>query len=350
MLLTYETLKVDLLQAVQHVFLANTLASALVICAALSLTCYIFNIISHNYSWVDKLWSILPPMYAWHFMVTPLLQHLYVARDQTVYVPAVPLLATLLLTVWGARLTYNFYRKGGYSIHEEDYRWPAIRARVPAWAFQLLNIIFIAPLQNILLLWIATPLYLLMTRFTPTDSSTALLALRASSECFCPSSIQFLPNGLSTVKNEEWALLALIVLFLLIETIADQQQWNFHQLKKGLTNEQRAASKHAEVRDGFIHSGLFRFSRHPNFCAEQSIWWTLYGLTVVAFPQYGYANWTLGGAIFLSSIFAGSTPLTEELSAQKYPAYRLYQRTVSRLLPWFPMDAKHCFVDELKKN
>ncbi len=33
----------------------------------------------------------------------------------------------LLILLWGARLTFNFARKGGYS-GTEDYRWPVLRA------------------------------------------------------------------------------------------------------------------------------------------------------------------------------------------------------------------------------
>ena len=29
-------------------------------------------------------------------------------------------------TVWGLRLTYNFYRKGGYKKDVEDYRWKEV--------------------------------------------------------------------------------------------------------------------------------------------------------------------------------------------------------------------------------
>lgn len=32
------------------------------------------------------------------------------------------LLALVLVTAWGCRLTYNFWRKGGYSLRYEDYR------------------------------------------------------------------------------------------------------------------------------------------------------------------------------------------------------------------------------------
>lgn len=59
---------------------------------------------------VDQIWSISPVVYAWYF------------THMSDYHPRLIALA-LLISVWGARLTYNFYRKGGYN-GEEDYRWP----------------------------------------------------------------------------------------------------------------------------------------------------------------------------------------------------------------------------------
>jgi hypothetical protein len=40
------------------------------------------------------------------------------------------------------------------------------------------------------------------------------------------------------------------------------------------------------------------------------------------------------GPALLSSLFLGSTWMTEKLSLAKYPAYAAYQATTSRLLPW----------------
>jgi steroid 5-alpha reductase family enzyme len=36
-----------------------------------------------------------------------------------------------LTTLWGLRLTYNFWRKGGYKKGGEDYRWAYIRKNYP---------------------------------------------------------------------------------------------------------------------------------------------------------------------------------------------------------------------------
>lgn len=66
---------------------------------------------------VDKLWSIAPVCYFWHFAL----------HDRLAHGAGVPLNYRLvcmaaLATLWGSRLTYNFARKGGYRWAEEDYR------------------------------------------------------------------------------------------------------------------------------------------------------------------------------------------------------------------------------------
>ena len=59
------------------------------------------------------------------------------------------------------------------------------------------------------------------------------------------------------------------VAFLVGETIADQQQWVFQQ------------HKHRQIKQGgkpeasFVRTGLFRYSRHPNFFCEQAQWWVV---------------------------------------------------------------------------
>ena len=50
----------------------------------------------------------------------------------------------------------------------------------------------------------------------------------------------------------------------------------------------------------------------------------------------GVLNWTIVGAASLTLLFQGSTWITEKITLQKYPAYAGYQKTTSRLMPWFP--------------
>ncbi|MFM7839439.1 MAG: DUF1295 domain-containing protein, partial [Chitinophagaceae bacterium] len=79
---------------------------------------FIVGQLSGNYSQVDKLWSLLPVVYVWYFTLAGGLHERMI-------------LLSVLVTLWGARLTYNFGRKGAYHwkfwAGEEDYRWKILR-------------------------------------------------------------------------------------------------------------------------------------------------------------------------------------------------------------------------------
>ena len=51
--------------------------------------------------------------------------------------------------VWSIRLTFNYWRRGGYQIGSEDYRWELIKKRIGSVGFFLLNVFFIASLQSV---------------------------------------------------------------------------------------------------------------------------------------------------------------------------------------------------------
>ena len=264
----------------------DPLISSLWIAGGFALLCWVLSLITKEYSWVDRLWSITPPLFSVHF-----------AGAGSFEDPRLNLMAALTL-LWGVRLTYNFARKGGYKPGGEDYRWEEVQSKIgPVW-FQLLNATFLAPFQNFLLLAIVLPSY-------------AAFELRGT-----------------PLNALDYAAAALFVLFFLGETVADEQQWRFQTAK--YTAIGRGETPEAD----FLSAGLFRYSRHPNFFCEQAMWWVYYLFSVAA--GAGWLNWTIAGAPMLSALFQGSTWLTEKISVRKYPAYRNYQKTTSRLMPWFP--------------
>ncbi len=264
----------------------DPLVTALWVAGGFAVLCWLLSLLTREYSWVDRLWSITPPLYAVHFAA-----HAGFADLR------LNLMATLTL-IWGVRLTYNFARKGGYKPGGEDYRWEEIQEKVgPLW-FQVLNATFLAPFQNLLLLLIVVPSYAAY-RF----SGTPLNAL-------------------------DYAAGAAFLLFFVGETVADEQQWRFQTAKHA------AIARGERPERGFVTTGLFRYSRHPNFFCEQAIWWTYYVFSIAA--GAGWLNWTVTGALLLTALFQGSTSLTEKISLRKYPDYARYQATTSRLLPWFP--------------
>lgn len=82
---------------------------------------------------------------------------------------------------------------------------------------------------------------------------------------------------------------------------------------------------------GFVTTGVWKYSRHPNFAAEQTIWVVLYAWG--CYQSQTYYNWTCGGMIAYLLVFQGSTPITENISASKYPEYSQYKEKVGRFLP-----------------
>ena len=260
------------------------LQTALTVAAIVAAACWILSLITRDTSWVDRIWSLAPVGYVAWFASRA---HFADARLD---------LMLLVATIWGARLTYNFARKGGYRRGGEDYRWPILRERLGPVKFQLLNVTFIAPFQNLLLLAVTLPAWAALEHPTPLAPSDYLAAL-------------------------------LCVAFVIGETIADEQQWRFHADKA-----ERRAAQH-EITQPFLTRGLFRYSRHPNFFCEMGMWWSFYLFSVAG---SGWLNATIAGVVTLTALFQGSTQMTEQVSLGKYPTYREYQRTTSRIIPWLP--------------
>ncbi|MBN2864083.1 MAG: DUF1295 domain-containing protein [Bacteroidales bacterium] len=254
---------------------------------------FITSEITRNYSQVDKLWSLLPVAYGW----------ITVSAYQS---PRLIIMA-LLVTLWGLRLSYNFWRKGGYNIvpwkGDEDYRWkimrniPILKGRV---RFGLFNFFFISFYQNLLILLFSSPFL--------------LAALHSE-------------NQLNII--DLFAGIFMIV-FIIAEGIADNQLFAFHQIKKGLVDNKLYNDS---LEKGFLTEGLWKYSRHPNFMCEQGLWISFYFWGVAASGQW--INFTMTGAVLLILLFAGSSRLTENISSGKYPGYKDYQKKVPRFIPAF---------------
>jgi steroid 5-alpha reductase family enzyme len=256
-------------------FLAGTCAVA-----------WLLSVLTREYSWVDRIWSLIPIAY-----LTVFAAHagFHDARLDTMLG---------LVALWGARLTFNFARKGGYAPGGEDYRWAVLRERLPGWRFQVFNLFFITIYQNLILLLICLP---------------ALTALQHRA-----------PFGVAD------GIVALVFLGLLAgETIADQQQWDFQQWKR----DEIAAGREPAQR--FRTTGLFRYSRHPNFFFEQAQWWVVFGFGAIA--ARSPLQWTILGAVLLTALFVGSTRFTEQISRSRYPEYAQYQASTSAVIPWLPV-------------
>ncbi|KAG0241140.1 hypothetical protein BGW41_006246 [Actinomortierella wolfii] len=284
--------------------------------------CWFLNMATGLHSWVDKLWSIVPVFYALHYTLHDIL---YFSAESTEPYPLNYrlVLATCLITIWGVRLTYNFYRKGGYGMDYEDYRWLVLQEKIPTGLWFIFNTTFICIFQNVVLAAIVAPLYGVW---------------RAN--LFMPVPLNWI-DALAT---------ALFLLGFYFEAKADQQQWDFHQQKRQAAEAKKKPEElTGDVKRGFLTQGLFKYSRHPNFFGELTMWWSVYIYSVAAaYPHTAdvLVNPTIVGVIALTLLFQVSTTFTERLTGAKYPSYKLYQKTTSRLIP-LPAGAS---LDELEKK
>lgn len=125
--------------ALKHLYLStNPIISGLVFSISTFPIFFIVSEVNKNYSQVDRVWSILPTLYHIHYAVWARLNGLPTARVDNVLAFSV---------LWSLRLTFNYWRRGGYQVGSEDYRWKIIEKKVGRAAFTLLNILFISTLQ-----------------------------------------------------------------------------------------------------------------------------------------------------------------------------------------------------------
>ncbi|KIH92200.1 hypothetical protein SPBR_02885 [Sporothrix brasiliensis 5110] len=274
----------------------NPLVSGFAISLALGFVFLVVSEINRNYSQVDRCWSLLPTVYIAHFNLWSRLAGAHSGRLDA---------ALLFSAIWSIRLTYNYARKGGYDVGSEDYRWEIVKNAVPKWLFHIFNLTFIAFFQSVLLFAIAAPAYtLLLTGTIERDLTFADAAFAAVEIC--------------------------IVAF---EYVADQQQWDYQtaKYKYRASDKVPAGFDKSTLDRGFLAEGLWAYSRHPNFAAEQSVWIVLYQWSCYATGTL--YSWAGIGALVLVLLFQGSTALTERITSGKYPGYREYQKQVGMFVP-----------------
>ena len=276
----------------------QTLKILLIICASSALYCFIVGEITRNNSQMDKLWSILPIAYVWVIAI----------RGQ---MKLVLVIIAILVTLWGIRLTFNFARKGAYSLKfwegEEDYRWVKLREKKmlkSKFSWALFDLFFISIYQNALVLLMTLPTLAIM------DDCTSL------------SLIYLIPIVLAS-------------LFLILEIIADEQQWIFHKEKKELLSSGKSLEELPSPYNlGFNTTGLWNRFRHPNYLGEQGFWVSIYLFVLgTSVTHLMFFNWSIVGAMLIVLLFLGSSSFGESVSSSKYPKYQDYQNKVFKYLP-----------------
>jgi len=224
---------------------------------------------------------------------------------------------TAMITAWGARLGYTFYRRGFFSLAYEDHRWQALRThlnypemKIP---FHFVLPVFLCFASNYLLLGLTTPMW-------------------------------FLQN--SRVLPFNWMDGFLVVMwtgFFALETVADEQQWAYQQRKakflafpatSKLTTE-LSPNEVEDVKRGFNIRGLFAYCRHPNYLGELGQWWSIFMFTLASKPwlRMHILNYSILGVLALTFTMQMTSAFTEKLSHEKYTEYPAYASQVPSIVP-----------------
>jgi steroid 5-alpha reductase family enzyme len=233
-----------------------------------------FSVGLSNSSLYDPYWSVAPPLLGVGF----------VALEELSLTPRA-MVALALTFVWGARLTYSFLR-GWPGLSHEDWRYRDLRDETgPAyWLVSLLGI------------------HLFPTALTFAGS----LALFGAIATSAPLSIVDAIAALVTVTA------------IAIEARADRELRDFVRSKP--------------APDAILDTGLWAYSRHPNYLGEILFWWGLALFSVAAgAPLY----WALPGAIAITLLFVFvSIPMIERRMAKRRPGWAAHRRRVPALVPW----------------
>ena len=197
------------------------------------------------------------------------------------------LLLLTLVTIWGLRLTIYILMRNWRK--PEDFRYQKWRQESgKTWWIKSLFQVFL--LQGGLMWVISTPLlaaqyYRVNLQFTWLDGLAILL----------------------------WAI------GFIFEAFGDAQLAKF-----------RANSAN---RGKLLNTGVWHYTRHPNYFGDSAQWWAFYLLALAA---GGW--WTIFSPILMTLflIRVSGVALLEKTLANTKPGYREYMESTSAFLPWFP--------------
>jgi len=198
------------------------------------------------------------------------------------------LLVLALVAVWGLRLSgYILWRNRGKG---EDYRYARWRERAGDrfWWTSLLQVFL---LQG-LLMWVI---------------SMPVLAAQSADE----------PDSLTAVDFLGTAVWAVGFFF---EAVGD---WQLARFKAEPAN-----------RGKVMRSGVWRYTRHPNYFGDATQWWGLYVIAAGAADGY----WTLFSPLLMTVLLlrVSGVALLERAQVETKPQYREYIESTSAFVPWLP--------------
>ncbi len=232
---------------------------------------YSFSVYFKNSSFYDPYWSVIPPFIAFFWLAK---------SNYVINTPSILLMTAVLF--WSLRLTYN-WMKTWDGLHHEDWRYIDMRNNLGN-SFEIIG--------------------------------------NLGGIHFFPTFIVFfccMPMAQNFSQSYNWTIFlgfGLCIIGVLLEIISDKQLHAFRKIYPSGT--------------GIIETGLWNYSRHPNYYGEIMFWW---GIFVFGYSFTGL-NYLLLAPIAMTAMFwYASIPWIEIKILRTRPQYEDYQKRVHILFP-----------------
>ena len=242
--------------------------SLLIADAAATVLTFIFSLIFKNASVYDPYWSVQPPV---------ILAAFAIGRELTAF--GVLIIAAVFF--WAIRLTANWAYTFGNLTHQ-DWRYTMLHEKTGAF-YPVINFIGIHMVPTLVVYACVLP---------------AVYAIR---EGLAGNAISFL-------------CLLVSVLAATMQGIADIEMQRYRKHRDG----------------AFIRTGLWKYSRHPNYLGEILMWWGV-GLSVF-FADKGAWYLLIGALSNTVLFFAVSIPMADKRQSRK-EGFAEYKKHTRMLFP-----------------
>jgi steroid 5-alpha reductase family enzyme len=254
---------------------SSVLTAAAVAIAALMLATWAISLVRRDVSIVDVAWPLGFVLATW------------AARWVVGAGGAGNWTLLAMVTIWGLRLSLHLLRRN--LAQGEDFRYRAMRER-HGDAFAVRSLVTVFALQGVLLFVVALPV-------TLGHRDTAA--------------------GLST-----WLVLGVLVwgAGLWWEAVADAQLAAFRRDPRNS--------------GGVLDTGLWQYTRHPNYFGDALVWW---GLAIAGASQ-GAGMWAFVSAAIMTVLLVrvSGAAMLDRLLAERKPGYREYMNRTSGFIPLPP--------------
>jgi steroid 5-alpha reductase family enzyme len=242
---------------------------------------FAFSYLLGNSSVYDPYWSVAPVFIALYWALVGRTTGAHWVRQA---------LVLALVSIWAVRLTWNWVRRWD-GLKHEDWRYADLRARHGRvyWPVSLAGIHMMPTLVVFLGCLSLFPALTVGRPFGILDLAAILVTGGAI-----------------------W-----------IEARADRELRRF-----------RASNENAGQ---VLCTGLWKYSRHPNYFGEITFWWGLYLFALAAAPRYW---WAIVGPVSITLLFLYiSIPMIERRMLARRPEYAKQIETTSKVIAWFPRNS-----------